>query len=246
MKEIMFAIEEKKQDFAKLPLFKFMQDKNLQPRQRLSFAPCMAHFIMSFGDLNSYVLRSNQSLDKFQTIVNKYTYEDDNHWPWFLTDIENLGFNAEVNIPQALRYIWGEESKITRQLVYQIAGHTLQADSVIRFLVVQVLEATGDVFFSISNEIVFELQAITRKEYLFFGETHIHEENEHIIATAEAENFIAEIELTDSQHQEALSVVEKIFQIFTEWTYELLAYAKNHSLEPAKLKQPKAAQMLCV
>jgi ribosome-associated translation inhibitor RaiA len=246
MKNIMFLIEEKKQEFAKLPLFKFMQDKNLQPRQRLSFAPCMAHFIMSFGDLNSYVLRSKQQEEKFQIIVNKYTYEDDNHWPWFLTDIEHLGFNTRINIPQALRYLWGEESKLTRQLVYQIAGHTLQADPVIKFVVVQVLEATSDVFFTISNEIAFELQAITNNEYFFFGEAHIREENEHIIATAEAENFIAEIELTDSQCQEALYVVEKIFQIFTEWTYELLAYAQNHPVEPAKLKQSEAAQMLCL
>lgn len=242
----MFLIEEKKQEFAKLPLFKFMQDKKLQPRQRLSFAPCMAHFIMSFGDLNNYVLRSKQEEETLQRIVNRYTYEDDNHWPWFLTDIENLDLNAEMSIPQALRYLWGEESKITRQLAYQIAGHTLQADPVIKFVVVQVLEATGDVFFSISNEIAFELQALTKNEYLFFGEAHIREENEHVIATAEAENFIAEIEFTDSQRQEALYVVDKIFQIFTEWTYELLAYAQNHPVEPAKLKQFEAAQMLCV
>ena len=76
-----------------------------------------------------------------------------------------------------------------------------------KFVVVQVLEATSDVFFSISNEIAFELQAITKNECFFFGEAHIREENEHIIATAEAENFIGEIELTESQCQEALYIL---------------------------------------
>ena len=48
MKEVFALIEKKQQEFAQLHLFKFMQDTSLTPRQRLAFAPCLAHFVMSF------------------------------------------------------------------------------------------------------------------------------------------------------------------------------------------------------
>lgn len=245
MKTIVTFIEEQKQEFATLPLFVFMQDTNINPRQRLIFAPCMAYFIMSFGDINKYILRSEGSTDKIQDMVNRYTYEDENHWPWFLKDIEILGFDPKWNFTQALRFIWGEQTKISRQLAYQIAGYTLQADSAIKALVIQVLEATADVFFRVSNQIALELQAITNKEYLFFGETHVCEEIGHVISTANGKDFLTEIELTDSQRQQAIEVVEKVFQVFREWTYELLAYANTHNLEPGN-NESEANLMVCV
>ena len=71
MQQILTFIENQKQEFVKLPLFAFMQDKSIDPKQRLSFAPCMAHFIMSFSDLNKYVFRANEPANKIQKIINE-------------------------------------------------------------------------------------------------------------------------------------------------------------------------------
>jgi len=65
----------------------------LSPRERLAIFPCMAPFILAFGDLNKYVMRDEASTDKHQQLVNKHTYEDDHHWPWYLEDLTALGFD---------------------------------------------------------------------------------------------------------------------------------------------------------
>ncbi|MCV3215648.1 hypothetical protein OGM63_19385 [Plectonema radiosum NIES-515] len=245
MQELMAFIDEQKQEFAKLPLFDFMLDKSIDLRQRLSFAPCMAHFIMSFGDLNKYVFRANKPDDRIQEIINGHTNEDDHHWSWFITDLEKLGFNPTENFTEALQFIWGEETKITRQIAYIVAGYTLQAEPIIKLAAIEALESMGNVFFSISSQVTSELQAITNKKYIYFGDTHLNVETGHVVSTPDGEKFIAEIELTDSQRQQAFEVVKKVFQIFTQWTYELLVYAKTHNLESAN-KKSEATLMVSV
>lgn len=244
MEEIMAFVNSKKQEFIKLPLFEMMRDESLQPEQRLSFVACMSHFIMSFGDINTYVIRDLDTLDPIQNIVNQYSYEDDKHWPWFLTDIEQLGFNTKLSFTQSLRFLWSERTKATRQLAYYISAFTLRASSFVKLIVIKVLEATGDVFFSISKRITSELEKITGKEYLYFGNHHLNAENEHTMAAPEAENYLSQIQLTEAQYREAFYVVEKIFSLFSEWTYELLAYAQNNPYESAN-KTSNLALVAC-
>ena len=96
MKEVLASIEKKKQEFAKTRLFEFMCDRSIDPRQRLSFAPCFAPFAMSFGELNKSVFREEPTNDPLQAIVNEHTYEDARHWLWFLQDLETLGLNSSM------------------------------------------------------------------------------------------------------------------------------------------------------
>ena len=71
---------------------------------------------MSFGDLNKYVVREKNANTKLQQIINEHTYEDDHHWPWFITDLDKLGYNSQMNFTQVLRFLWGEQTKVSRQL----------------------------------------------------------------------------------------------------------------------------------
>jgi hypothetical protein len=73
MKEVLRHIFEKKRAYATLPLFEWMRDERLDPRERLAFYPCMAHFILSFGDLNKFVLREERPADVYQEMVNAHT-----------------------------------------------------------------------------------------------------------------------------------------------------------------------------
>lgn len=242
MLDILALIESKQQEFANLPLFAFMQDQNLHPRKRLSFAPCMAHFIMSFSDLNKYVLLEQQPLNKIQCIINQHAYEDEQHWSWYLKDIEKLELNSNINFTQGLRVIWNEETKITRQITYQIAGYSYQAVPEIKLIVLEALESVGHIFFKISSKVAAELRAIYNQDYFYFGDAHLRVETGHAMRTPEAEDYVTKIELTDSQCQQAFEIVEKIFQIFTEWTYELLAYAQKYEVE----SQTEAVLMACI
>lgn len=233
MKEILALIENKKHYFSESPLFAFMKDARIDANKKLIFAPCMSHFIMSFSDLNKYVLRLENTDNPVQKIVNQYTFEDDNHWPWFLADLNQLEFNETNSFTNFLAFIWSEETRITRQISYLVAGYALNAEPEIKLVIIEVLEATADVFFSVSRDIAWELENSTHnKELLFFGNLHLHEEVGHTMSSEDSQHLIVEIELTPSQKTYAVEVVEKIFEIFTEWTYELLEYALAHTLEP--------------
>jgi hypothetical protein len=244
MQEILLYIENKKQEFAQLPLFDFMQDRSIDPRQRLSFAPCMAHYIMSFGDLNKYVFPVIESDDPIQKIINEHSIEDSKHWPWFLIDIERLGCNHNWEFTESLKFIWSEKTQITRQISYQIIACTLDADPVIKLAAIELLEAMGNVFLLQSVSLVSELQAITKKQYIYFGETHLKVETGHTTGILDVEQVFSEIELTESQRQEAFNVVDKIFNIFSLWTDELLEYGRNYNLEEVIYQEVEPALSL--
>ena len=93
MREVLAAIMKRKRAFARLPFFAFLQDTSLTPEQRLAFYPCMAHWGMSFGDLNKYFLRAEPTTDEFQQRVNVFSHEDDDHWQLYLEDFQKLGFD---------------------------------------------------------------------------------------------------------------------------------------------------------
>jgi hypothetical protein len=92
MRTVLKKVLAKKQAYSNLPLFQYMRDSSLTEEERLAFYPCMAHFIMSFGDINKYMLREEPPSNTYQERVNIHTYEDDRHWPWYLEDFAKLGF----------------------------------------------------------------------------------------------------------------------------------------------------------
>lgn len=102
MRAVMREIFRAKRGYSTLPLFDFMRDDSMSPRERLAFYPCMAPFIMAFADLNKYVLRDESSTDPHQQLVNTHTFEDDHHWPWFLDDYTALGFDRPTTTVNVL------------------------------------------------------------------------------------------------------------------------------------------------
>lgn len=247
MEEVLALIEKKKQEFAKSELFEFMRDKSIDPRQRLAFAPCMAPFVMSFGEFNKYVFREEPTNHPIQEIVNNHTYEDDHHWLWFLKDLETLGINRYVKFSDALNFLWNEETKGSRLVSHQIFRSAFRASPITKLAILEVTEATGNVFFSTAAPIAQELRTITQKEFLYFGGFHLAVETGHTRGTPEVDQLIKNIQLSEETRQEAFKIVENLFEVFTELTDELLVYAKTHSFEepfakPRDIWQPfKAA-----
>src|ERR1700693_4680849 len=97
MRRVFDLLENRTTEFAKAPLFNFLGDTSIDPRQRLSFAPGVAHFVMSFRDLYALVLREEPAKDEYQAIVNSHASEDDNHWRWFLSDLGKIGYDPQLS-----------------------------------------------------------------------------------------------------------------------------------------------------
>src|SRR5262245_6411818 len=109
MKHVLKHILRQKREFARAALFSRLKDERLTPRDRRAFIPAMAHFIMSFGDLNRYVLRYAEPQNELERMVNTHTIEDETHWRWYLEDLALLGLDAASSKTEVLRQLWGDE-----------------------------------------------------------------------------------------------------------------------------------------
>ncbi len=227
MRELLVFIEEKKQEFASLPLFEFMRDQSIDPKERLAWASYAAPFIMSFGDLNKYVFRDEQSSDPIQVIINKHTYEDDHHWLWFLEDCQLLQINQGMHSIDAFKFIWGQETEMSRQLVYKLCRYSFQATLIQKLVLIEVIEATGNVMFVVASTVGKQFQETTQTKLLYFADFHLNVETGHTTGSPEVEEFMQNIQLSEENLQEAYELVEKVFDLFTSFTNYLLIHAQE-------------------
>ena len=249
MKEVLAFIHEKKQEFAQSPFIQYLQDTTIDPRQRLAWAPCFAPFAMNFKDINRRVLRKEPATSKVQEMINQHTYEDGRHWIWFLQDLKLLGFDYSLNYTDTLKFLWGEETKKTRQLAHDLyAICTFQDNPIMHLPVIETIEATGNVALYETANVADEIKQITNQHHPYFSKSHYDKESGHIQAHMEhieVENFLENIELTEEQRQKAFELVEIVFVDFSDSMHEMYIFAQNHSyqecfIETAKNKLPLA------
>jgi hypothetical protein len=244
MKEVLALIEKRKQEFAQLEFFYFLRDKRIDPRQRLVWAPCVAFFTHSLGSLNKYILRQEPADSKLQEIINQHSYEDDHHWMWFLEDIEKLGFDKTMKFSDSLKFIWSEDTNKIRHVCNQFFAYTFESDPIMKLVVIEVIEATGNVFLSATSRVIQEIQQITRQDYRYFGKFHLDVETGHTMGEPGGEEFIRNIQLTEEEFKRACIIVDKLFITCSELMGEMLAYADTHSYEQPFTKHLNISQSI--
>lgn len=231
MKKVLERIELKKQEYARLPFFQFVRNASIEPRRRLAWAPYAAPFVMSFVDLNKYVFRVEPTQDPLQDIINRHTYEDDRHWLWFLEDLEKLGFDKSLHLSDALKFFWGKETQQSRYLTYELCRYALGATPMQKVVVIETIEAAGNVQFAAAALASRDLQAISGERYLYFGDVHSAVETGRTFGSIAAEQFIENIQLTSQEQQAAFELVDAIFAILTNWKHDLLVRAQSYQIE---------------
>lgn len=234
MKSILEYIARKKQLFSQLPFFDYLRDESIDPRQRLAFSPCAAPFIMSFGELNKNVFRDEGSTDPLQSIINKHTYEDDHHWIWFLEDLEKLDLNPVLSFQEALTLLWSEQTASARQVIHELYRSTHQCSPIQKMVVIEAAEATGNVFLAFSSRVIRSLEIMNQEQYRYFGSGHLIVDTGHTYCSPKAKQYIESIEITDAEREEKYQIVDRIFDVFTTFTDDMLTYAKNHPVAAAR------------
>lgn len=227
MKYVLKKILENKQAYSNLPLFQYMRDSSLTEEERLGFYPCMAHFILSFGDINKYMLREEPTINIYQQQVNIHTYEDDHHWPWYLEDFTKLGFDHLCSPTLWMRFLWSDATRQNRILTYRLAALISGASAVERIAIIEAIEETGNVLFSTMLNLAKAIEIRRGIELRYCGEFHFSLESGH--SAGSNLNAIAEIVLDESTQAHCLSLVDEVFALFESWTHELLDYAKGRS-----------------
>ncbi|AFY35036.1 hypothetical protein [Calothrix sp. PCC 7507] len=231
MKEVLAYIEQKKQEFAQLPIFDFLKDKSIDPKQRLAFAPCITPFVMNIWEVNKYFFREEPTDDPIQALINVHSYEDDHHFLWYFEDMEKLGFNKSMTYIDALKFIWGPENEKARRVCHKLAAYAFQADPIVKLALIEANEATGNVFLTLTAEIARELEEITGENYRYFGEHHLAVETGHAMGTPDVENLIESIEVSEEMREKACELVAQVFAAFTEMLNEWMAYVKANKFD---------------
>ena len=230
MRAVLKAIFEAKRNYATLPLFEFMSDDAMTPRERLAFYPCMAPFILDFGDLNKYVMRDDASTDPYQELVNAHTREDDHHWPWYLDDFRTLGFDEPQSPGDWMRFLYSDQLKVNRMLSKRLAHLLYNASPVERLVIIEAIEETGNVLFGLSVKLARSIEAQERVMLRYLGDFHFQLETGHAMGGDHAE--LASIALDGAQRTRCLALVRMVFKYFEEWTNELLSFAVHELAHP--------------
>ncbi|MCA1564486.1 MAG: hypothetical protein LC803_02280 [Acidobacteria bacterium] len=225
MRTILAAITERKQAFAELPFFAFLRDESLDPEQRLAFYPCMAHWVMSFADLNKYFFRAESAGDMHQERVNVYSHEDDDHWQLYIEDFQTLGFHRMFDGTDWLRFLWSERTRANRMLSYRIARLITGATSVQRLAIIEALEEAANVFFAHTLPLAERMQERTGVELRYLGHFHYNLEADH--TGAGDHESLAEIELDDATRRRTLEMIGEVFDLFEDWAEEMLRFTES-------------------
>lgn len=226
MKQVLKHIFSKKRAYNLLPLFEWMRDERLSARERLAFYPCMAPFILSFGDLNKFVLRAERPGDLFQDMVNAHTLEDDHHWPWYLEDFHKLGFDTELRGTDWMNFLWGEETQQNRVLMARLTALISGTSSVERLTIIEAIEETGNVLFSSILPLAEKIEQELGEQLRYCGSHHFDLESGHAVGADH--KALAGVELTDAERARHIAMVDEVYDAFEGWTHELLRYAKAH------------------
>jgi hypothetical protein len=225
MKPVLQHILRLKRQYERLPFFDHLRDESLTPQERLAFFPCMAPFIMSFGDLNRHVLRQEPTDDPYLKIINAHSHEDDHHWPWYLEDFHKLGHDWPQQAPSAtLRFLYSDATVQSRLLSHRLAHLIWSASPAVRLAIVEAIEETGNVLFALTARLANSMQRETGVELRYCGDFHFKLESGHAMNSEHAE--LASIALNPEARTDAIQRVEMVFGYFTEWTHELLRFAR--------------------
>lgn len=233
MRAVMKAIFEAKREYEALPLFDLLRDDSKTPRERLAFYPCMAPFILAFGDLNKYVMRDETSTNPHQQLVNAHTYEDDHHWPWYLEDFSTLGFDLRTPATEVLRFLYSDRTPVNRMLATKLAHLLYDATPVERLVIIEAIEETGNVLFALTAPLARRIQTHEGLSLKYLGDFHFNLETGHAMNGADHREM-ASISLDDIQRTKCLLLVRQVFGLFEEWTAELLAYAEAENGSPLR------------
>lgn len=239
MREVQRYLDSKSAHYGRLPLFNFLRDSTINPRDRLAFVPALAHFVMTFADIYAVVLREEPPRDRFQELVNAHTYEDGGHWKWYLADLASLELDPVSRYSDFLKAIWGESTAKTRLLSYRICRLGLGADSMSKLVLVQCIEAAGKVSLEAAAPVGQELGRHLGKNLVYFGPHHFDTESEHTLEDATVHKWLEDLELDSERRARMRWIIDEAFQAFTEFSKELMNFttqppssARNRTHEP--------------
>jgi hypothetical protein len=240
MKRVLSHITHCSERFAQEPMFQYLRDKRIAPEQRICFMPMMAHFVFSFMDVNTYILRNEARDTPFQRLINIHTYEDATHWPWWVRDMKSAGLDKTCSFTDAMLFTWSEATRRSRMLTYDFIAIASHATPVQLLAIVEAVESTGYQFLSTTAEVCGEIDG---NPFVYYGSKHSHVESGHHMGTDEAVSYLEAIQLSAEELEETKALVDRLYRSYTDFVGEMYAWVTSHELDELR-SQPLFREQL--
>lgn len=236
MKPVTGHIRQRWQELFEHPFFAWLEKCGHPIEDRLLFSPILVEFIMGFADMNKWFLSYSPPGSKLEEAINEHTYEDRTHSRLFVEDWLKLRLNDRLAwTPSDTLWWWFDcsETELIRRLAMETLDLTVtHPDPLVRFPMIQAIEAVGDVFFSHTVKLAKELEKQTGLEYRYYGEYHRIRETGHLHTD---EDEFTTATLTPEQREAALRLVNRMFDMFVEEIGHLLSYSRRATEDPRLL-----------
>lgn len=236
MKEVFDHIAARSAEYAGKPVFAYLRDERISPRQRLEFVPWLAHFVMTFADLYQMFVEEPAPGDRFQELVNAHLAEEDNHWKWFLADLDALGLNPQLQFGDALRLLWGPETLRTRALAYRVCRLSAGLSSLEKLVLFHAIEGTGRVALEALAPVGASFSEQSGKKLVYFGQRHLDTERDHTVEDDATRGFLETVSVDAAQRSRLCAVVDEVFECFGNFADEAFERATSPVSFPARLE----------
>ncbi|WP_224244651.1 hypothetical protein [Hyalangium gracile] len=237
--QVLAYIEKQSQAQGDTDFLKFVKNRDIPARLRLSFALCMAPLAMGLSDWFIHSLRdySHAPVPKskereeedreLRRALHDHTVVDENHWEWFLGDLKILDLDKSLSLTEALRLLWGPHSIHSRLIIYKLIALSRTASPIMRLTALETFEEGAAVAFELFRDAGREICEKENKPQLsYFGMPHKEQEDEHRgIDVKSIPTLISEYKWTAPEVEEAKKYVDEVCEYYTNLGKELLAYA---------------------
>lgn len=236
MKSILQTIARRAADFESHALFTALKDPTIALEHKLAIVPALSHFVMTFADIYAWVLRDEGTNDWLQRIVNAHAREDGDHWKWYLSDLDKLGYGPRMPFSEALRFVWGERLLRTRMLSYEICRLGLGADPLKKLALVLCIEATGAVTLRHVAPLGEALAERKGVKLTYFGMHHLRSEDDHTLEEDSVRTELEAMNLDEDIARDLERTVHGVFDPFMGGADDLLAHVRSPELLPPSLR----------
>jgi hypothetical protein len=228
VKHVIEQIEQRKRRIAGHPFYRWMGSARAPLGRRFDFAPVLVNFIMAFSDMNKWFMRYPAPSNDFERAINKHTREDETHSRLFLEDWRKLGLDRRLGWSAGDTLAWyhaAPETEIFREHGMDILGMlTRNEDSLVRFALMESIEAWGHVMFSATADVASDLTRVSGTEYRYFGPYHLKRELGHLLAGG---HLFEDATLDEGRRARALGLTHRFFDIAEAESDRLLRYAER-------------------
>lgn len=231
MKQVLPVIEYWRNRIEDHPLHTWLvtPEEGVQPEQKLWFALYFTNFIMYFRELNMYHIsyRDDRTLDNQREAISAHADEDMTHSRMFMRDLRTLGWDDMLGWRPSELYYWlflSEANEQLRRRTTQITKLVIEAeDPLVRFAVVESIEACGNALFRHTEKLATEYTARSGKELIYWGPFHLARETGHAVD----DDAFEEAELTEEQREAARRRAIRIFELIDEQNSDMLRLAQE-------------------